>query len=178
MFLSSYLHCSSRHFVSTFAYVQWKKFKHMQRKKRIMKPHLAITQLKQLTNSYLSTYFALCSPVDYFEASPKHHIISTTKISVYFSLLKRYCLKTLTVFCTSTCTGASDSDIHIPPVNYVLEKELPYIHSFYCILLQVKSLKVGLSKQTHKHTYTHPLLFISEVTEFLKDKNYLVMTTQ
>ena len=49
------------------------------------------------------------------------------------------------------------SDIHIPPVNYVLEKGITYIHSFHCILYK-------LNHCTHTHT---PLLFhLSEVTEF------------
>lgn len=120
------------------------------REKRIMKPHIAITQLKQLTNSYPSTHFALFSPVDYFEANPKHRINSTIKISV-FLLTKRYCLKILTVSCTSSCTGGSDFGYTHSSSKPCIRKR-NYIYSFILLYsLQVKSLKVG------SLTHTHPL---------------------
>lgn len=145
-----------------------------------MKPHLAITQLKQLTNSYLSTYFALCSPVDYFEASPQtSYHFNHKDFSILFLLTKRYCLKTLTVFCTSTCTGASDSGYTHSSSKLRIRKR-NYIYSFILLYsLQVKSLKVEVSQNKHTNTHTHTLSCSSLRGNWvLKEKNYLVMTTQ
>lgn len=136
----------------------------MQRKReRIVKPHTAVTQLKQLTNSYPPTLLLFPSGLFWSQSQTLYHF-NHKDFSILFLLTKRYCLRYWQCPAQVLVLMGQISDIHIPPVNYVLEKGITYIHSFHCILYK-------LNHCTHTHATSVPSLRGNWV---LKDKSYLV----